>query len=293
MTDAECVAFLQWALPRLRMRWRGFRRVRKQVCRRIRRRMKELGLAEAGEYRSFLESHEDEWATLDACCRITISRFFRDREVFQLLQGVALPALVDRARKRGANAVRCWSAGCGSGEEAYTLSLLWRLAPKGGPMIPPSERFPRIRMRVTGTDTDPKVLERARKAMYPRGTLKDLPPSWIAHAFDQVAGGFSLRESFREGVVFLRQDIRKVLPNEAFDLILCRNLVFTYFEEELQKEILFPLLRRLRDGGTLVIGGHEELPEGPWPLIRLKDGIPVYRKEGRGSWTGSTREGSS
>ena len=63
------------------------------------------------------------------------------------------------------------------------------------------------------------------------------------------------------------------------DLILCRNLVFTYFEEELQGEILAPLLHQLREGGVLVIGGHEGLPKGHWPLTRLNRGLPVYLKQ--------------
>jgi len=74
VTDAELVAFLQWARPRLRMRWKGFRKVRGQVKKRVARRLRELGLALA-EYRAHLEGHADEWAVLDGCCRISISRF--------------------------------------------------------------------------------------------------------------------------------------------------------------------------------------------------------------------------
>ena len=279
MRDTDCVVFLQWALPRLRMRWPGFRKVHRQVCRRITRRMNELGLIEVGEYRAFLEAHPEEWKTLDGCCRVTISRFFRDREVFQVLQGVVLPELAQRAKREGRAELRCWSAGCGSGEEVYTLSLLWRLASTGGEAVSLSQRFPQLSMHVTATDADPKVLERAREAVYPQGALKDLPRPWIHAAFQEVETGLSLRLGFREDVLILASDIRGALPEGAFDLILCRNLVFTYFEEGLQGEILMPLLHRLREGGVLVIGGHEELPRGHWPLTQLKPGLPVYRRE--------------
>lgn len=280
MRDADCVALLQWGLPRLRMRWPGFQKVRGQVCKRIARRMDELGLAEVGEYRALLEANEDEWRTLDACCRVTISRFFRDREVFQILQEKILPELAERAGRERRTQLRCWSAGCGSGEEAYTLSLLWRLAPVGSPAAPLAERFPGITTQVTGTDTDPKVLDRARSAVYPSGALKDLPQPWIPMAFDTVEDGFSLRRTFRENVRFLQRDIRVAFLEGPFDLILCRNLVFTYFEAELQREILPPLLRRLREGGVFVIGSHEELPRGDWPLGQVKRGVPLYRKHG-------------
>jgi chemotaxis protein methyltransferase CheR len=280
MRDADCVALLQWALPRLRMRWPGFRKVRRQVCKRIARRMDELGLAKVGEYRALLEANEAEWRTLDACCRVTISRFLRDREVFQILQEKILPGLAEEAERKGRTELRCWSAGCGSGEEAYTLSLLWRLAPVGSPAASPAERFPGITTEVTGTDTDPKVLDRARRAVYPRGALKDLPQPWIPIAFNTVEDGFSLRRIFRENVRLLQRDIREAFPEGTFDLVLCRNLVFTYFEEELQREILPPLLRRLKEGGVFVIGSHEELPRGDWPLKQVKRGVPLYRKQG-------------
>ena len=86
MNDADCVEFLQWALPRLRMRWAGFRKVRGQVCKRIGRRLKELGLGDIDAYRSYLDKHSEEWEILDGLCRITISRFHRDRKVFECLR---------------------------------------------------------------------------------------------------------------------------------------------------------------------------------------------------------------
>jgi chemotaxis protein methyltransferase CheR len=78
-TDAECVDFLQWALPRLGLRWQGFRKVRRQVCRRVARRIAELGLADADAYRLYLERNPQEWDALAELCRVTISRFWRDR----------------------------------------------------------------------------------------------------------------------------------------------------------------------------------------------------------------------
>jgi hypothetical protein len=87
MTDANCVAFLQWALPRLGRRWAGYRKVRRQVCRRVSRRMGELGLGSFAEYRSHLEREPDEWPRLDALTNITISRFYRDRAVYDFLVG--------------------------------------------------------------------------------------------------------------------------------------------------------------------------------------------------------------
>ncbi|MFB3131394.1 MAG: CheR family methyltransferase, partial [Rhodothermales bacterium] len=123
MKDTACVDFLQWALPKLHMRWPGFRKVRRQVCKRVRRRMRTLGLDHTEAYRAYLEAHPDEWDVLDAMCRITISRFYRDRGVFDLLRATLLPQRAQRATDE--TTLRCWSAGCASGEEVYTLKILW------------------------------------------------------------------------------------------------------------------------------------------------------------------------
>ena len=97
MKDADCVAFLQWALPQLGLHWPGFRKVRRQVCRRIAARLRALELADAAAYRGHLQSHSGEWPALAVLCTVTISRFYRDREVFDCLGAAVLPALAAAA----------------------------------------------------------------------------------------------------------------------------------------------------------------------------------------------------
>src|SRR5215218_3800261 len=110
MRDSECVAFLQWALPRLGLRWAGFRRVRRQVCRRIVRRAAELGLPSLDAYRAHLDAHPGEWEVLRSLTPVTISRFGRDRGVFGALERDVLPALADAAHAAGRDRLRVWSA---------------------------------------------------------------------------------------------------------------------------------------------------------------------------------------
>lgn len=123
MSDPDCTAFLQWALPQLDLNWPGFRKVRRQVCKRLRRRMSELELADFAAYRARLESDPAEWQVCDECCHITISRFFRDRRVFEVLRDRVLRDIAPRAQREHRD-VRIWSAGCASGEEPYTLKIL-------------------------------------------------------------------------------------------------------------------------------------------------------------------------
>ena len=119
VNDAECTAFLQWALPQLDLRWPGFRKVRRQVCKRLKQRMRDIGVNDYPAYCTRLEADPSEWQILDACCHITISRFFRDRGIFEVVRRRGLPDIAARARREKREA-RVWSAGCASGEEPYT-----------------------------------------------------------------------------------------------------------------------------------------------------------------------------
>ena len=265
MSDADCVELLRLALPRLGLRWEGFRRVRGQVCKRIERRRRELGLDDLAAYRAFLESSPEEWGVLDGLCRVTISRFRRDRAVWDALEQEVLPALATGALAAGRRTLRAWSVGCASGEEAYSLTLSWRFVV--GP------RFPDLRLRVLATDVDEIVLARARQACYPPGSLRELPPSWQAEAFEQRDGAFRLRRPWQQSVRFLSHDLRDDPPAGRFDLVLCRNLAFTYFDAERQRAACARLAASLRSGGALVVGIHERLPAGaegfqPWPGVR-------------------------
>ena len=252
MRDADCVAFLQWALPRLDLRCQGFRKVHGQVCKRLNRRVKKLGLKGFAAYRERLTTDPDEWTVLDGLCHITISRFFRDSRVFEALSQRVLPEIAARAVEDQRQA-RFWSAGCASGEEPYTLKIIWDLAV--------ASDFPGIECSVVATDIDDAVLERARKGCYSKGSLRELPEAFIAQGFDRSGGLFCVRPRHREGVSFLNQDLRCEAPDGSFDLILCRNVAFTYFEAPLQREVLTRLLEHLSVPGYLVIGAQERLPQ--------------------------------
>jgi chemotaxis protein methyltransferase CheR len=276
------VAFLQWLLPRLGLRWPGFRKVRRQVARRLRRRAAGLGLAGLEAYRAYLEAHPDEWERAADCCRVTISRFYRDRGVFDALRARVLPELA--WSPQGDNVLRAWSAGCASGEEPYSVVLAWEL--DTGHLLQGTRlqgtRPQGTRLEVAASDADAHLLERARRAVYPAASLRELPDGWREEAFtEQDDGTWRLRRRFREAVRWRCEDLRSLPTDteERFDLVLCRNLAFTYFDEAGQRAFLDVLLGRLREGGALVVGSHEAPPStaalAPWP-----GAASVYRKAG-------------
>jgi chemotaxis protein methyltransferase CheR len=269
MQDADCVAFLQWALPQLQMRWGGFRKVRKRVCKRLAHRLTELGLGNADSYRHYLNGNPDEWQRLDTLCRVVVTRFYRDKRVFAELAEEVLPSLARAAERSGRTRLRAWSIGSASGEEAYSLAIIWQqlLAP----------RFADLQLTILGSEVDAHLLQRSRRACYPYGTIRNLPPPLRDAAFSQDGDDYCLQPRYRTMVTFRQQDIRRELPEERFDLILCRNLVFTYFDEALQQATLERLLTRLRPGGWLLLGVHERLPGEASGLEAVSERLGLYR----------------
>jgi chemotaxis protein methyltransferase CheR len=268
--DVDCVSLLRWALPRRGLRWEGFRKVRRQVCRRLDRRIGELGLDGFDAYRERLESDPGEWERFEIACRVSISRFRRDRGVFDHLAEVVLPELAERAGLRSDRELRCWSLGCASGEEPYSVAMIWKL------LVAP--RAPGVSLRIVATDIDPVLLDRAERACYPASSLRELEPAWIEQAFERRGDLFFLRQPWHEAVELRRLDLRRELPGERFDLLLCRNLVLTYFDEESQRSTLARIRDRIEPGGVLVVGAHETLPEGVPGFRARVDRAGIYER---------------
>jgi chemotaxis protein methyltransferase CheR len=251
--DGDCIDLLRWASAELGLREEGFRRVRGQVCRRVTRRIVALGLDGLTAYRAFVAATPGERAVLEALCRVHVSRFYRDRAVFDALRDRVLPALAAAA---GRGPLRLWSAGCAAGEEPYTLALVWHFAV--GP------RFSGLPVEIVGTDADQDSLDRA--GGYPTSSLKELPRPWREAAFEHRQGRSFLTEELRARVALRCQDLRTAAPAGPFHLILCRNMAFTYFAPPLQRTIAARLAALLVPGGALLVGRDERLPAGAVPL---------------------------
>jgi chemotaxis protein methyltransferase CheR len=258
-------------LPQLRLRWAGFRKVHKQVCKRLGRQIAGLGLPGLTAYKDYLCVHPEEWRILESILRVTISRFYRDRGVFDILRSRILPSLAKDILITGGNELRCWSAGCCSGEEPYSLQILWNLC-----VVPEIQQD--LPLQIIATDIDHDVIKRATEGRYSESSLRDLPEELVQQAFTRSGTLYTIKKHFTENIEFIEQDIRKQLPEGFFQVIFCRNLVFTYFEEALQREILDRISGKLSLGGILVIGIHESVPKGVTNVIRYDDTPGLYIK---------------
>ena len=270
ISDPDGMQFLQWCLPRLGLRWPGYRKIRRRVYKRLKRRPHELGSPSLDAYRIYLADHGQEWAMLSAICWMPITRFYRDRGVFQYLATEILPQLAQLVTDDRTRELRCWSAGCASGEEPLSLALLWhhRLA----------RRHPTVEFHVVATDIDPLAIQRAQRGCYHWSSMKELPAEWRAEAFVTSGEELCVKDQYRAAVTFLVQDLRERVPDGTFHLILCRNLVFTYFDEISQREILRRLTDKLTPGGALIVGKGESLPDGQWAVEPWSLLMGIYRK---------------
>jgi len=273
MPDQQWIAFLQWALPRLHMRWQGFSRVRGQVIKRIGRRLRHLDLSGPSDYQTYLQQHPEEWDVLDGLCRVVITRFYRDRLLFVQLEQQVLPKLATRLRSQGHSRLRVWSAGCASGEEPYSVAIVW--------LLQLQFIFPDIDLDLLATDADPQLLRRADVACYPHSSVKNLPLSWLKQVFERRNDQYCLRPLYKKPVRFRQHDIRTPFPEAHFHLILCRNLVFTYFDRELQLTCLKNFSNSLFPGGYLIVSVREQPAEIPC-FTAVSRRLGIYRKAAKG-----------
>ncbi len=232
--------------------------------------MRGLEIAKLDDYRSLLSGCPEEWQILDGLCRATVSEFYRDPSIFQNLTELVLPTLVAALQRRAQTRVRCLSAGCASGEEAYTLKILWE--------IELSSCFPDLELQVDAIDTDQKLIERAHRGCYKAGSLKALPAAWRRVAFVNQEDRYCVAPKFRQGIKFYKSDIRDSLSSGPFDLVLCRNLAFTYFDWSLQREILLRIAVHMEAGGALVLGKRESLPEDTVEFAHWPETRSIYRR---------------
>lgn len=216
--------------------------------RRVHNRMMGLGLRTFQQYLERLEREPREAGHLVERLTIKVSRFYRNAPVFELLRHDVLPALAARNEP-----MRLWSAGCGRGEEAYTLAML--LAAQG------------IAGRVLATDIDPAALKAAAEGVYPAEAFVELPVELRERFLEPLEGGRRWRASaaLRARVEFCRHDLLGPLqPREAsFHLVACRNLVI-YLRSETHGRAMSNARRALAPGGVLVLG------EAEWPSAPLE-----------------------
>jgi chemotaxis methyl-accepting protein methylase len=254
--------FLKESAPLFGLDWRPFQR--KGIKRKIERRIIEIGFSDFDEYFLRVQSNPEEQRHLSQILTVTISRFYRDKEVFNLLGTSILPRIIKNKKEKGE--LKIWSIGCANGEEPYSLLLLWKENFE--------DDFPQIRLTILATDIDEHMIERAKEGRYKKSSFKDVPEEVLRRYFRIENGFYFLDRSIQGRVEFRRHDIVREELFSGMDILFCRNLAFTYFSKECQKRLLEKIAVCLIKDGYLIIGKDEFLPL-TYPALF----VPAFLKE--------------
>jgi chemotaxis protein methyltransferase CheR len=226
----------------------------KCIRRRIAVRMRACGAQTYADYGALLDRSPGELERLKDALTINVTRFYRNAETWNLLRRAVVPALAEREPGE----LRVWSAGCASGEEAYTAAMLFadHFDELGRP-----ERL--VRLTVDATDIDRVSLERASAGLYRPEALAELPAPYIdryfEHAGADAGAGYAVAPRLRRQVCVRSHDLsRAAAPRAGYHLILCRNVVI-YFDRPTQEQLLLRFADALAPGGYLVLGKVETL----------------------------------
>jgi two-component system CheB/CheR fusion protein len=240
------------------------------IVRRVERRMAIHEIADFPTYLRYLQTYPDEVDTLFKELLIGVTNFFRDADAFEFLKKKVIPSIM-KGKAHGEGSVRVWVPGCSTGEEAYSLAILFQEQME--------QTRDEIKVQIFATDIDSAAIETARTGLYPHGIAVDVQPDRLRRFFAKQDGAYRVRKKVRDMVVFAVQNVITDPPFSKIDLVSCRNLLI-YMGSELQKRILPIFHYSLSKGGHLLLGTSETVGEfsslftpveRKWKIFRRKD----------------------
>lgn len=252
-------------LGKLNRPWEGYRRVRKRVKKRIRRHMEQVGCQTFEEYVRQLKVQPEVKAVCEQFLVVTISRFFRDRTLWQVLKDRLLPELVGKLD----GPLHVWSAGCAGGEEPYTIAILFHMVGHSS------------RLSLLATDIQSVCLERARAGCFGKSSLKEVPDDLRNRFFVSQKGGrrFRIRPDIIPPIQWRQHHLLNDAPPAGpFHMIFLRNNILTYHKGTELQTGLDRIISVLAPGGYLVVGSHEKFPLSSFRLMRDSHCPWVYNK---------------
>jgi two-component system CheB/CheR fusion protein len=239
------------------------------VTRRIERRMSINRIDEIRDYVAFMQHYPGEAGTLFREFLIGVTRFFRDREVFDLLKENWLPEILDRASGKES---RFWIAGCSTGEEAYTLAILAKEYMQQSGI--------NRDLKIFATDIDRDAVLFAANGVYPESIAADVPQELLSKYFYRKQDSYQISRNIREMVVFAQHNLIKDPPFTNIDLVSCRNLLI-YLQPVLQRKVLEFFNFSLNAQGVLLLGTSETIGEMGDCYESLDHKYKIYRTRGR------------
>jgi len=220
------------------------------LLRRIERRMAIHGIATSAQYADFLQQNPQEADLLFKEVLIGVTGFFRDPAVWDYLQEVAFPDLL--SRRSNNPALRAWCVGCSTGEEAFSLAMVFTELTEN---VPAMQEFT---LQIFASDLSPDAIAAARRGQYPLSISTTVSPGRLARFFTAHDTYYQINKNIRDMVLFAQQDVVLDPPFTRLDLLVCRNLLI-YFDQLLQQKLLPLFHYSLRPGGILLLGSSETI----------------------------------
>ena len=236
------------------------------ILRRIEKRMMRLELRSLEDYVAYLVQYPEESNTLYKNFLIGVTRFFRDKQAYEVIRTQVLPALVKT--KQPGELLKIWVNACSTGEEAYSLAIIFERYLK--------EHDLQLDIKIFATDLDEAAIEYAARGVYPLSIEKDIDQEMLEEYFVREGKKYLIIPRIRKSVVFARHNVLKDPPFIHNDLVSCRNMLI-YMDNTLQQKVLDTLDFSLRVGGFLFLGSSEHLAslkenyaetEGKWKIFR-------------------------
>lgn len=242
--------------------------------RRIGRRMAVHRLSSMAQYADFLEHNTSEIDLLFKEMLIGVTEFFRDSQTWKMLTESVLPELL--AERSGEHELRAWCIGCSTGEEPYSLAMLFHEVVES---LPQPHQFS---LQIFASDLNPDAIASARRGDFPSSISDQVSAERLARFFTRTENGYRIHENLRNMVLFAQHDVILDPPFTRLDLIICRNLLI-YFDPKLQRKLL-PLYHYcLRDAGVLMLGSSETIGRSGDLFAAIDSRQRLYRRYGRTS----------
>jgi chemotaxis methyl-accepting protein methylase len=241
------------------------------VYRRIERRMLVQQIDRLNDYLDFLHENPQEIDLLFKELLIGVTSFFRDPAIWAFLQESAFPDLIAAYPQGGP--LRAWVAGCSTGEEAYTLAILFKETLEQ--QKPPAP----ISLQIFATDLDPDAIDRARQGLYPASIANEVSSERLTRFFTVEEGGsYRISKEIRQMVVFAQQNVIMDPPFTKLDILTCRNLLI-YLGQDLQRKLLPLFHYSLKPGGILCLGSAESIGNFGDLFSPLNSQTRIYRRQ--------------
>jgi two-component system CheB/CheR fusion protein len=239
------------------------------LYRRIERRMGVHQIAKISSYISFLQENPKEMDILFKELLIGVTNFFRDDQVWEKLGKDLLPEVL--INLPAGTTLRAWVAGCSTGEEAYSLAIIFKEA------LENIKIQHNLSLKIFATDLDNDAVEFARKGIFPLNIGSDISPERLNRFFVKTDDGIRVNSEIREMVVFAQHNIIMHPPFTSIDILSCRNLLI-YMDSELQKKILKLFFYSLSNNGLLLLGSSETLGGMSHFYLPVDARLKIYRR---------------